>query len=232
MEQEPNAKLLCTRCKIEKPVTDFQKCKRRASGYQVHCRQCQNSATKKYREDTDNAYWVHGEGKPYYLYTITNPLGEKYVGYTGARPNVRWARHKSQYRHGKIGMVKLYNSFETYGVDNHTFEVVKEIPDKILAMQEETILILKLREINKDLNTSISTFRIGQYNKDTGELIKEWESVREVGEHFNRNSMYFYGAVSAPHRRGISMGYLWKILPFKDGTFYDLKTKQFVKKID
>lgn len=231
-EKIEHAQLFCTVCKVDKPTSDFQKCKGRATGYQNACRECQNLRTKKYREATNHAYWRHKKDTPYIIYTITNPEGEVYTGYTGTKPNVRWAKHKAQYKHGKCKLVKLYESFEKYGVDNHTFEVIENVATRIDAMSRETILILKLRAQGKDLNTNLSTFRIGQYDKVTKELIKEWETVTEVAKHFGKSRQYFYGAATRPNRRGVTLGFYWKILPFKDGSFYDFKTNIFYPAIE
>ena len=224
--------LTCNKCLKDKPVESFQKCKGTRTGYQNSCRVCQNNYTRNYRLKTHNAYWRHREGTPYILYTITNPEGEVYIGYTGTKPNVRWAKHRAQYKHKKIALVKLYASFDKHGVDNHTFQVIEEAATRQDAMSRETVLILKLKAQGKSLNTTLSTFRIGQYNKRTGELIKEWESVTEVSKHFGKGRQYFYGAATKPNRRGVSSGYLWKILPFKDGSFYDFKTNTFTEAVE
>jgi hypothetical protein len=231
-ERIAHASLTCSRCLETKPVLDFQKCQGRTTGYQGLCRSCQNRATKNYRERTNQAYWRHSQGTPYNIYTITNPEGQVYVGYTGSRPNVRWAKHRAQYKHGKCSLVKLYESFVKYGIENHTFEVIEQVATRVDAMARETILILQHRALGKDLNTHLSTFRIGQYNKKSGELIKEWETVTEVAKHFGKSRNYFYGTVTKPNRKGTSSGYLWKILPFKDGSFYDPKTKTFTPAIE
>ena len=227
-----HAQLFCTKCSQDKPVSDFQKCKGRVSGYQLYCKCCQNSLTASYRERTNQAYWRHRKNTPYCIYLISNPAGESYVGYTGTRPNIRWAKHKATYKHGKCRLVKLHESFKKYGVDAHTFEVIENVATRIDAMAKETILILKLRAQGKDLNTNLSTFRIGQYNKVTGELIKEWDSVTEGAKHFGKYRQYFYGAATRPDRKGVALGFYWKILPFKDGSFYDFKTNIFYPAIE
>jgi len=226
-----HAELSCPKCSQTKPVSDFQKCKGRVSGYQIFCRECQNSFTKIYREKTNQAYWRHRENTPYSIYLISNPAGESYVGYTGTRPNIRWAKHKAQYKHGKCKLAKLHTSFEKYGVDNHTFEVIENVATRIDAMAKETILILKLRAEGKDLNTNLSTFRIGQYTKE-GELIREYDSVIEAGKSLGIDPIYLRSTVRGSNRRGISSGYLWKVLPWKDGSFYDPKTKTFTPGIE
>ena len=227
-----HASLTCSKCSQTKPVLDFQKCRARVSGYQTFCRECQNKTTSEYRQRTNQAYWRHKQGTPYSIYTITNPAGEKYVGYTGAKPNVRWARHKSQYRFGKCGLLKLHASFVKHGVDAHTFETIESVATRIDAMARETVLILQYRAKGKDLNTTLSTFRVGQYDKKTGELIKEWDSITEASEHFGIYRQYIYGAITKPNRKGRAIGFLWKILPFKDGSFYDFKTNIFYPAIE
>lgn len=227
-----HASLTCNKCLQTKPVSDFQKCRARVSGYQGSCSCCQNKMTASYRERTNQAYWRHRKDTPYCIYLISNPAGESYVGYTGTRPNIRFAKHRAQYKHGKCKLVKLHESFVKYGVDAHTFEVIESIATREEAMARETILILKLRAQGKDLNTNLSTFRIGQYDKVTKELIKEWDSVTEVSKHFGKSRQYFYAAAIRSNRRGVSLGFYWKILPFKDGSFYDFKTNIFYPAIE
>jgi hypothetical protein len=231
-ERIEHASLTCNKCLKDKPTSEFQKCKGRTTGYQGSCKVCQNKMTAEYRQRTKMAYWKHKKDTPYSIYSITNPEGETYIGYTGTKPSIRWGRHKAQFVHGKCKLVKLHASFVKHGIDNHTFEVIEEVPTRIDAMARETILILKLRAQGKDLNTILSTFRIGQYDKKTGELIKEWETVTEAAKHFGKMRQYFYGAVTKPYRRGTSLGYLWKILPFKDGSYYDFKTNTFTPAIE
>ena len=228
----PYSHLTCNKCLKGKPVSDFQKCKGNPTGYQNSCRECQNNYTRLYRLKTHNAYWRHKENTPYTLYTITNPEGQVYVGYTGTKPNVRWAKHRAQYKHNKCRLVKLYASFDKHGVDNHTFEVIEEATTREDAMSRETIIILQYKALDKSLNTALSTFRIGQYDKKSGELIKEWESVTEVSKHFGKARQYFYGAATRPNRRGVSSGFIWKILPFKDGSYYDFKTNTFTPAVE
>jgi hypothetical protein len=230
-EKTWHASLTCNKCLQNKPVSDFQKCRGSASGYQVRCRICQNLTTKSYRERTHNAYWRHKQGTPYSIYTITNPAGESYVGYTGTKPNVRWALHRASFKHGECKLVKLHESFVKYGVDAHTFEVIENVATRLDAMARETVLILQYRAQGKDLNTNLSTFRIGQYTKK-GELIKEWDSVKEAAKSLGVNPIQIRSTVRGSNRRGTSSGYLWKVLPFKDGTFYDPKTKTFTPAIE
>jgi hypothetical protein len=226
-----HAELYCPKCSQTKPVLDFQKCKGRVSGYQIFCRECQNKMTSIWREKTNQAYWRHKKDTPYTIYQISNIAGESYIGYTGTKPNVRWAKHRASFKHGECKLVKLHASFVKYGIDAHTFEVIESVATRLDAMAKETILILKLRAQGKDLNTNLSSFRVGQYTKE-GELIKEWDSVREAAKSLGINPICLHSAVRGSNRRGTSSGYLWKVLPFKDGSFYDPKTKTFTPAIE
>ena len=226
-----HASLTCNKCLQTKPVSDFQKCQGRTSGYQGACRECQNRSTLEYRQRTNQAYWRHREGSSYTIYTITNPASEVYVGYTGTKPNIRFAKHKATYKHKKCTLIKLHASFDKYGVENHIFEAIEQVGNRIDAMARETVLILQYRAEGRDLNTHLSTFRIGQYTKD-GELIKEWDSITEASKYYGKYRQYIYGAVTKPNRKGRAIGFLWKILPFKDGSYYDFKTNTFTPAIE
>jgi predicted GIY-YIG superfamily endonuclease len=227
-----HASLTCNKCLETKPVNSFHVCKGRTSGRQNSCKICTNKMTAEYRKRTNHAYWRHKQGTPYTVYIIKNPLSEVYVGYTGSRPNIRFAKHKASYKHKKCKLVKLHASFDKYGIDNHTFEVVEQVATRVDAMARETVLILQYRAQGKDLNTTLSTFRVGQYNRYTGELIKEWETVTEASNYFGKYRQYIYAAATKPNRRGHAIGYLWKVLPFKDGSYYDFKTNTFTPAIE
>jgi predicted GIY-YIG superfamily endonuclease len=227
-----HASLTCNRCLKLKPVNEFHICRGRTTGRQGSCKICTNKMTAEYRQRTNQAYWRHKQGTPYVIYTITNPEGQAYIGYTGTKPNVRFAKHKAQFKFGKCKLVKLHESFIKHGVDNHTFEVIEKVATRLEAMSRETILILELRTQGRDLNTNLSTFRIGQYDKKTKELIKEWDSITEVSKHFGKSRQYFYAAATRSNRRGVTLGFLWKILPFKDGSYYDFQTNIFTPAIE
>jgi len=230
-EKVGHAKLTCNKCLQTKPVTDFQKCRARVTGYQTFCCECQNHATLEYRQKTNHQYWRHIKGSPYSIYKISNPEGPSYIGYTGTKPNVRWAKHRASFKHGECKLAKLHDSFVKYGVDAHTFEVIENAATRLSAMARETVLILQYKAQGKDLNTNLSTFRIGQYTKQ-GELVKEWDSVIEAAKSLGVNPIQIRSTVRGSNRRGASSGYLWKVLPFKDGSFYDPKTKTFIPAIE
>ena len=229
-ERIEHAKLLCRECQIEKPTSEYHKCRSHPTGYQTYCKVCQNEKTAKYRKDTDCKYWKHKEGNPHYIYTITSPVGMVYVGYTSTTPNLRWQRHKAQFIHGKCTFLTLYYSFVTYGLDAHDFLVVGEAPTEEKARQDETQLILRLRNEGKALNDKISSIPVGQYDKKTGDLIKRWDSVIDAAKHYGKTSSWIYASMK--HYRGnhTAFGYLWKVLPFQDGSIFDIKQKRIIEK--
>ena len=225
-----NAKLLCRECKTEKPTSEYHKCRSHPTGYQIYCKECQNKKTAKYRKDTDCKYWKHKPNAPYFIYTITNPVGMVYVGYTSTTPNLRWQRHKAQFTHGKCTMLTLYNSFITYGADAHDFLVVGEAPTEEKARQDETQLILRLRNEGKALNDKISSIPVGQYDKKTGEFIRRWDSVIDAAKHFGKTSSWLYASMKRNSRQHTAFGYAWKVLPFEDGSIFDIHENIIIEK--
>lgn len=228
--QTEHAKLLCRGCKLEKPTDHFHKCRSHPTGYQIYCKPCQNAKTAKYRKDTDCKYWKHKDGNPYYIYTITNPVGMIYVGYTSTTPVLRWNRHKAQYSHGKCTMLTLYNSFKEYGVDSHSFAVVDEAPTEEKARQVETQLILRLRNEGKCLNDKISSIPVGQYDKHTKELIRKWDSVMDAARHYGKTSSFIYASMKGYRKNRTAFGYIWRVLPFEDGSIFDILEKRIIEK--
>jgi len=235
-ERIEHASLTCSKCSQTKPVSDFQKCRARITGYQTFCRECQNKTTQAYRDNTNNAYWKHQADKPYYIYTITSPDNKVYCGHTGSRPNVRFGKHRADYKHKKVTLVLLYESFDKFGIKNHTFQVVDQAPTLEKAQLRESELIVRYKQTNNSLNVFMSAFRIGMYDKKTGELIKVYNSITEAAKDFNgdripkKGKQHFYhtyirSAIMNPNRSGNTLGYHFKVLPFENGFFYDPRKK-------
>ena len=93
------------------------------------------------------------------VYRIDNPLGETYIGKTKRTPQSRWSDHKSTYKHQKLHDIKscfplLHNSFDIFGVENHTFEVMINMGDvsKQELRNEEAKMIQAFKKIRKSLN--------------------------------------------------------------------------------
>jgi group I intron endonuclease len=79
------------------------------------------------------------------IYVITNlKNGMKYVG-RSVNCNQRWILHKYEARSKRRKFQALHQAISDYGVENFKFEVLKELPEELLADSE--------REAMNSLNT-------------------------------------------------------------------------------
>jgi len=141
-----------------------------------------------------------------------------YVGKTSTTAKLRYQRHRAQYKNQKHIIDLLYASFDKFGFDAHKFEILSEHETNLQALQAETKGILRYKKENKSLNIRLSSFPVGQYNKDTGELIKEWTSAMEASKFFNCDkSSWIYASMTGYRRQKTAFGFVWKILPYEDG---------------
>lgn len=67
------------------------------------------------------------------IYKITNPIGEVYIGMSANIPK-RWKSYKCL---SNSGQPKLYDSFLSYGVEKHVFEVIEECEKDNLSEREK-----------------------------------------------------------------------------------------------
>ena len=65
------------------------------------------------------------------IYSITNPIGEKYIG-SSRCIRKRWIRHKFKSQNHR----KLFTSLEKYGIENHLFEIITECHPSLLIDYE------------------------------------------------------------------------------------------------
>ena len=152
------------------------------------------------------------------------------MGKTSTIPKLRYQRHLAQYKNRKHIIDLLYKSFDTFGFDAHKFEVLSEHEAELQALQAETQAILRLKKQNKSLNLKLSSFPVGQYDKQTRELIKAWDSVGEAANSFNATSSWIYASMRSYRNMRTAHGFIWSILPFPDGSIYDIKTNTLIEK--
>ncbi len=85
----------------------------------------------------------------YYAYLITNNVNQKvYVGIT-INPKERWQRHQSNARNDASVKGKgtyLYNAMRKHGIENFTFEVIKEFTEELNCATYEIDTIRFFRE--------------------------------------------------------------------------------------
>lgn len=119
----------------------------------------------------------------YVVYRITNPKKHVYIGIT-KRLKSRWREYRNLHCKAQF---KIYKSLETYGVQNHKFEIFMDKLDLKSAQNVEKALIKIYKEIKVSLNVSDG----GDCNKGKqrdkilqfslkGRLIKKWNSQLEV----------------------------------------------------
>lgn len=65
------------------------------------------------------------------IYKITNPSGKIYVG-----QSINILERFKKYKHNNKTQIKLKRSFDKYGIDNHSFDIIEECQYKELNIRE------------------------------------------------------------------------------------------------
>lgn len=160
----------CTKCGITKEYQQFSKCRRNKDGHQYHCKECNNRDNKRFRNEIDPEYmnrW-YGSNRKHWneylnnyskvtntntIYSITAPNGDVYIGFTQRKKRFRLGEHKKFYKSGLQRIPLLYESFDRFGIDNHTIEILKQFEGtRDEGMELESKLIEFYKSINKSLN--------------------------------------------------------------------------------
>jgi hypothetical protein len=168
----------CTKCREAKETTQFSKCSSNTDGLQHNCKSCNKEDNLKFRTQINpehHAEWQRNNpqrlvelvwkyrkaDKGGQIYSIKNPNGEVYIGMTEAHLNVRMLEHRQHFKRAKkdkrLSLPLLHQSFEQFGMENHTFETVVELPgyDRKQLAFVETSFIQSFKEIGKSLNVRI-----------------------------------------------------------------------------
>lgn len=158
------------------------------------------------------------ENKPYYVYIHTCPNYWTYVGLS-QKPKQRWNNGEG-YKDNK----EFYKAINKFGWDNIKHEIVAETNYRWIAQKIERTLIThfknKKRSFNENnietsvlknkSNRKIPTKRVAQYNKETGELIKEFNSIREARDYTGVPEQGIKD--TCLNKAKTSGGYVWKYL--------------------
>ena len=102
------------------------------------------------------------------IYKITNPKGEVYIG-CSQNIHIRWMNYKNSSKTAK--QPKLNQSFETYGFENHTFEILEGIEDSLAQREKHWIELYN--SYNKGLNSNPGGGGVEAHNENTRKLISE-----------------------------------------------------------
>jgi group I intron endonuclease len=122
------------------------------------------------------------------IYKITSPSGKTYIGQSTNIP-VRFSNYKS------VSPVKaqrkLYNSFIKYGVENHLFEIVYELPSDvdatILTNYEQFYIDQHNRAGFELLNLKMEAGKHGGHSEETKRLIGLKHKGKVISDEQRRN---------------------------------------------
>lgn len=134
------------------------------------------------------------------IYIITSPSGRKYVG-SSKDIMQRWNRYRVLKGHDR--QPKLYNSFQKYGFNNHTFDVFLQCKAEERFKWEHIIGVqFNVLDRNVGMNSSLPGY------DDVPKIVSE-ETKEKISE-LNKGKNKRFG---------------------KDNTFYDKKHSDYTKKI-
>lgn len=107
------------------------------------------------------------------IYSITNPIGEVYVGSTKNKLAQRKAEHKYNLKRKRKG--KIYDSFNKYGFNNHLIKVIAKT-DENSRLELEHFIIESLEpklNITKKYNATALNKIWVNYNGKEFQIYKE-----------------------------------------------------------
>ncbi len=140
----------CTKCGVEKALSEFHKDKSKKDGLRSSCKSCKSLQNSQYRENNkekelerDHQY---RKNLPAGIYKITNKqTGFIYIG-CSTQLKRRFRVHKNYLKKNKHENKLLQEAYNQYGLDAFEFEVIKEYPADTpfeVLEKEETRLILE-----------------------------------------------------------------------------------------
>lgn len=155
----------CYCCGKSKETNQFSKRSASKDGLQDKCKACNKIDNLKFRTEINpshHADWQRNNperlceivknyrkaDKNSIIYSIRNPKGETYIGMTQMYFSVRKLEHISKYNKILKGkevatLPLLHKSFDKWGIDNHSFEVIADfgkIDRKQLRFIESTFI--------------------------------------------------------------------------------------------
>jgi hypothetical protein len=140
----------CSKCNELKPITQFSKETKSKSGLQSYCTSCKKEVNGEYMKSNKSSI----------IYRIVNPVGETYIGCTQRLLHLRFTTHRADYnlhlKYNTKKFPKLHASFDKWGIDAHTFELVADLGNITSAQLRdiESKMIIALKNNNKSLNVN------------------------------------------------------------------------------
>lgn len=156
----------------------------------------------------------HGYG---FIYKYTSPSGFSYIGQTTRSLKERAGHEGKGYR----GCSRFYEAIKKYKIENFDVDILAEVKKEDLdEMEKKYIQIFNTLSPNGynltyggQIKPSKVSRHVYQYSSETGELLKEWLSCREVAVAFNTIPQTFQPCLEGT--RFTQYGYCWSYLKLK-----------------
>ena len=121
------------------------------------------------------------------IYKITSPSGKIYIGQSWI-VNQRFKNYFKIY--GVKGQTKLYNSFIKYGVENHKFEIVIELPYDVsqhILDNYEIFVWKQFKEAGYEMLNIREPGKGGKLSEETKKKMSESGKIKVFSEEHKRN---------------------------------------------
>ena len=162
--------------------------------------------------------------KTYTLYEHITPSNKRYIGITSQEPNRRW-----QNGYGYIDNGYFMNAIKKYGWDNIKHNIIKEGLSENEACKIEKEYIKKYKSNNRKYGYNIAeggqvvhnaserkgsknhkSRKVNQIDKDTGEIIKTYESMSIAAKELGIVRQGIGKACRGTENSRTYMGYVWE----------------------
>jgi len=124
------------------------------------------------------------------IYKISSPSGKIYIGQTW-----NFKRRISNYKNLTCKrQPKLYNSFLKYGVDNHEFMILHELPEDItqtILDNYEQFYMDQFRDCNIELINIREAGSRGKHSAESVEKLRKANTGRKCSEEFKKKRSEF-----------------------------------------
>ena len=177
----------CSKCKIEKPLSEFGKRNASKDGLRSHCKKCdtlcreqnkdkikqyvavyQEQNKDKIRERSALHYQKKISEQPACIYQILNKQnGKVYIGQT-IRGELRWKDHLSSLRGQRHENKKLQQDFNLFGEEAFEWEILFELPkdEKILLLEEALTITDMIKNGFELYNEAITIEQLALINEN------------------------------------------------------------------
>lgn len=150
------------------------------------------------------------------IYKIENLVnGKVYIGQS-ININQRWSKHKADLRHNNHDNVHLQNSWNKYGEDSFSFEVIENCSEQELN-DKEIYWINEYNSYEREFGYNLTLGGAGtkllhpmlQFDL-SGKFIKEWENGTIASSQLNINPATLYGCANKKYKHAGRFIWIYK----------------------